>query len=184
MTNTKRLPRRLKDGNIELIKISPKNDNVLLAELLGVYTKNRKHLLLWHHGWKELLFENIKDIKNHLKRNRLSCYVLRYFGKIIGSIEIGRLSNDDENLKSRVLAYWIDKAHTWKGIMYNALRMMEKMLFAQKLDFIKTEVDVDNEPSIALMEKLNYKIFAFAFQISKNGKTMRHFEAFIKMCEK
>jgi RimJ/RimL family protein N-acetyltransferase len=180
MTNVKRLPNRLLANDIELKKISPKNDKECLEELLTVYSKNRKHLIFWHHGRKELVFKNIEDIKKHLRGNRLACYLLYSSGEIVGCIEIGRLSTDEENMKFRTLAYWTDKKHIRKGIMYNTLSMIEKTLLGQGLDFIKTEVDIGNEPSIKLMKKLNYKTVSIAIQISESAETIGHFITFIK----
>ena len=63
------LPKRIIDGDILLYKISHKEDDIF-KDLLILYKANRKHLSHWHHGYKELLFKSINDIKNHLNKNK------------------------------------------------------------------------------------------------------------------
>jgi RimJ/RimL family protein N-acetyltransferase len=181
MLNRKYLPRRIFNENIELIRISLKNDDDKLNELLVLYKGNKDHLMYWHHGWNELLFNNIMEIKNHLNRNHLMCYCLYNSGKMIGCIEISKLSRDEEKLKFRIITYWIDRKYTRKGIMYDALKLLEEFFLSQEVNFIKTEVDVNNKPSIGLMKKLGYKLFCISFQISMSGKTMCHFNSFKKV---
>jgi RimJ/RimL family protein N-acetyltransferase len=119
MSDRKHLPKKILDKDIELIKVSLKNDDDKLNTLLVLYKENKDHLMYWHHGWNELLFNSIAEIKNYLNKNRLTCYCLYASGKMIGCIEIGKLSNDEEKLRFRIINYWLDKQHTRKGIMYN-----------------------------------------------------------------
>jgi RimJ/RimL family protein N-acetyltransferase len=181
MSNENRLPNRLIGNTVELKKISLKNDKARLEELLVLFKKNREHLLLWHHGWKELLFDNMKKIKMYIKENKLFWYGIYAAEKIIGCLEISHLLTNDKNLKFRRLSYWIDKDYTRKGIMYNVLSITEKMLSEKRLDFIMVEIDIDNKPSINLVQKLNYKLWSFAWLVSKNGKTMAQSETFRKI---
>jgi hypothetical protein len=44
-----------------------------------------------------------------------------------------------------------------------------------------TEIDLDNKPSMKLMEKLNIKIFSVCWLVSKNGKTVVNFKIFKKL---
>lgn len=181
MSNITQMPKKIIGKDIELIRIFPEKDNKRLEDLLIIYNVNREHLSLWHHEWNELLFDSIDAIKEHLKKNRFFCYALYFSGKIIGCIEISHLSTINENMKYRILTYWIDKDNSRKGIMYNTLLLIEKKLFEKKLDFLMTEVDADNEPSIKLMKKLNYKLFSVSWQISENGETMVHFKTYRKL---
>jgi hypothetical protein len=54
------------------------------------------------------------------------------------------------------------------------------MAMFTRIDFIKANIDLGNEPSIGLMKKLNYKLVCVEFQVSEKGKTMRKFEIFEK----
>jgi hypothetical protein len=122
------LPKRIIGGDILLYKISHKEDNIF-KELLVLYKANREHLSHWHHGYKELLFKIINDIKNHLKKNKLMCYIIYKQNKIIGCIEVGRAAKTDDKLKCRTLSYWINKDNARKGIMYNCLSLLERSLW-------------------------------------------------------
>jgi hypothetical protein len=67
-----RLPKRLCEGDIVLIKITQKGDDNTLVKLLGLYKNNTEHLLYWHHGWDELLFAlaHLRTHK-HIQKNNL-----------------------------------------------------------------------------------------------------------------
>ena len=184
MSIIKYLPTRIFNEGIELIKISPTNDIEKLNNLLILYKKNKKHLIYWHHNFDELIFNDIEDIKRHLKKNNLMCYCIYISDKMVGCIEVGRLSTDYDGLKYRILTYWIDKNNIRKGIMYKILIKLEKIFNKQKINYIKTEIDVNNEPSIKLMEKLNYKLFCISFQISNSGKTLCHSGSYKKILKK
>jgi RimJ/RimL family protein N-acetyltransferase len=175
-----RLPKIVNNGNIKLIKISLKNDSKILDELIGLYKNNKEHLLYWHHEWEELLFDNINDLKEHAKRNKVICYAIYFLNKITGCIEIGRLLNDEEKLNYRILTYWVDENYTRRGIAYNSLKLFEAIFYDQKLNYLITQVDIKNEPSINLMKKLGYKTFSISWQISENGETMCNFYSFKK----
>jgi hypothetical protein len=95
---TRILPKRIIEGDILLYKISHKEDNIF-KELLVIYKANRKHLSYWHHGYKELLFKSINDIKNHLNKNKLMCYIIYKQNTIIGCIEVGRATITDDKIK-------------------------------------------------------------------------------------
>jgi RimJ/RimL family protein N-acetyltransferase len=178
MTN-RILPKRIIEGDILLYKISHKEDNIF-KELLILYKANREHLSHWHHGYKELLFKSINDIKNHLNKNKLMCYIIYKQNKIVGCIEVGRASITDGKLKYRTLSYWINKDNARKGIMYNCLSLLEKSLLDKNACILRAEVDVENLPSIKLLEKLEFKRFSICFQISGKGKTMCKFYRYKK----
>jgi len=175
----KKLPKRIIEGETVLYKVSHKEDGIF-KDLLILYKRNREHLSHWHHGYKELLFKGINDIKNHLYKNKLMCYIIYKQNKMIGCIEVGRSSLTDDKLKYRTLAYWIDKDNTRKGIMSNCLFLLEKSLLGKNTNYLLTEVDVDNLPSKKLMEKLEFKCFSMCFKISEKGETMSEFYTFRK----
>jgi len=176
-----KLPKKICVNDITLFKVSLKNDNNILNELLELYTKNKKHLLYWHHEWKELLFKNIIGIKKHLTKKKLICYVIYYFDKIIGCLEISKLYTDNEKFKCRDLSYWIDKSSVKKGIMYKCLNLFEKIFIEQKLNALTADIDAENIPSIKLVEKLNFKRFSASFVISADAKTACHFYTYKKI---
>jgi RimJ/RimL family protein N-acetyltransferase len=173
------LPKRIIGGDILLYKISHKEDNIF-KELLVLYKANREHLSHWHHGYKELLFKSINDIKNHLSKNKLMCYIIYKQNKIVGCIEVGRAAKTDDKLKCRTLSYWINKDNTGKGIMYNCLSLLEKTLLEKNTSNLLAEVVAGNLPSIKLLEKLEFKRFSVCFQISGKGKTMCKFYRYKK----
>jgi L-amino acid N-acyltransferase YncA len=105
-----------------------------------------------------LLFKNIEDYLYYLGREKKLCYVILLSNKIIGCIEIGHLSIDNDSLKYRSLSYWIDESHTKKGIMFTALSALEDSFRSQNFDYLLSQVDSKNEPSIKLMEKLHYTV--------------------------
>jgi RimJ/RimL family protein N-acetyltransferase len=175
----KKLPKQIREGDIVLVKISLKEDNII-GELLTLYKNNREHLSYWHHGWNELIFNNIDELKMHLKKNRLLCYIIYDLDKIIGCIEVGRLFTDEEKMKHRILTYWIDKDNVRKGIIYKSLKKFEKIFINQELNVLITEVDVGNIPSINLMRKLEYQLISISFQISGNEETICKFYTFRK----
>jgi RimJ/RimL family protein N-acetyltransferase len=64
--------------------------------------------------------------------------------------------------------------------MYNCLSLLEKTLFEKNTYILQAEVDVENSPSIKLLEKLEFKRFSICFQISEDGKTMCKFYTYNK----
>jgi RimJ/RimL family protein N-acetyltransferase len=179
----KYLPNILKKDNISLVRVLPK-DNKRLSELLDVYKRNKKHLTSWHHNWNKLLFKNIDEYKKYHKEEKMLCYALYFDDKIIGTVEIGRLTNYDKNMKCRKISYWIDKNYTRMGIMYNSLIMLEKALNNENMVLLIAEVETDNEPSINLMKKLNYSLKSISWLVAKNGKTAMHYMEFNKLFRK
>ena len=151
-----------------------------LNELLTLFIKNKEHLSYWHHEWEELMFKTVDELLIYIKRNRHSCYALYFLKKMVGFIEIGRLTNFDKNTKYRSLSFWLDQDHSRKGIMYNSLLLIEKILFKQNTGILLAEVETDNIPSINLMKKLGYKINSASWRISMDGETSLHFYTYIK----
>jgi len=173
----------LEKNKISLVRVSLK-DNKRLSELLDVYKRNKKPLAFWHHNWKELFFKDIDEYKKYYREKKMICYALYFDDKIIGTIELGRLTNTDNKMKCRKISYWIDKNYTRRGIMYNSLAMFEKVLKNENLDLLIAEVESDNAPSINLMKKLKYNVKSISWLVAKNGKTMIHYIEFNKLLRK
>jgi len=169
---TKHFLEKIYIGKIVLKKISVKSDNVELSQLVSLYKKNKKHLFYWHHGFKQLLFNNTVDIINRIKKCRLICYTVYISNKIIGCIEITKIEKDLGKFNCRTLSFWIDKDNVRKGIMFNCLNTLEKYLNTQGTDVLCAEVNIDNTPSINLLEKSGYKKYGASILVSKEGKTL------------
>ena len=180
MTIKRHFPKIVTVDELQLIKITNNNRNIILIELLSVYQNNFDHLRYWHHGWKELNFKNVNEIKKYIRKSRLVVYVICKNKKIIGYLEINRMRKDDENTKYRDLSYWIDKNHTRKGIMYKCLLFMEKIFLEQGINILQTQIDMKNEPSINLMKKLGFRHFSASLMISKDSNTMLQTYSFMK----
>jgi len=180
MVIKRHFPKIVTADDLQLIKITNDNRNVILDELFYVYQNNFDHLKYWHHGWKELIFKNVSEIKKYIRKSHLVVYVICKNKKIIGCMEINRMRKDDENNKYRDLSYWIDKNHTRKGIMYKCLLFMDKIFLEQGINILQTQIDMKNEPSINLMKKLGFRQFCASFMISKDGKTTLQTYSFMK----
>jgi len=102
---TKRFPEKIYAGDIVLKKISAKEESIALNELLCLYNKNRKHLLYWHNGIKQLFFRNTADMIIRFNKCRLICYAVYNLGKIIGCIEITKIEKYEEKTKHRTLSF-------------------------------------------------------------------------------
>ena len=75
------------------------------------------------------------------------------------------LPKSDGEFQGVRLGYWIDESHTRKGIMRAAISMVEKALQPMAIDFVETEISVNNLPSIRLMEKCAYREYGVLFHI-------------------
>ena len=155
----KRFPRRLTGGDVELVRLSLRNDPARLKELFALYTKNRQHLLPWHNEREALLFKNVTAMKAHIKKYELSWHAVYYAGAMAGLVELR-----DKGAYIHI-SYWVDENHTRKGIAYAALTMMEHALSAMRCNCLQAEIFPDNEASINLMKKLKYKEYGAAFML-------------------
>ena len=162
-----RFPRRLAQGNIELIRLSLRNNPERREELFTLYTKNRNHLLPWHNEREGLLFANVGEMERHIQKHArkygLSWHAIYYTGALVGLMEL--LPRSDGESQGISLAYWVDERHTRKGIMCTAISMVEKALQSMAMDFVEAEIAVNNLPSIKLMEKCAYHEYAVQFHI-------------------
>jgi RimJ/RimL family protein N-acetyltransferase len=175
MPNSKGLPNQIMGVNFVLKKIFSNRDKSLLEELLCLYNENRRHLYYWHRNKKELLFTSVEAYINYLKEGHLFCYILQISSKIIGCLEISHLDTYGEAGKYRAITFWIGEKHTRKGIMLNALSILEKIFFEQKINFLMADIDPDNEPSINLIEKLHYYVFYKVGYFLENGEIKTDF---------
>jgi RimJ/RimL family protein N-acetyltransferase len=154
MLNAIKLPIKISIENIEIIKISTKENNDKLYKIFNLFKYNIEHLIYWHHDWTNQEFRDIDDMKKY--NEDYFCYTILYNKIVIGCINIKKLGIDDEKLSFRTIDYWIDKSYTRKGIMYKCLEKFEKIFMAQGLDYIKVDIDKNNIPSIKLVEKMGF----------------------------
>jgi len=68
-----------------------------------------------------------------------------------------------------------------KGIMFNCLKLMEKIFIEQKLNALTADIDAKNIPSIKFVEKIIFKKCSALFVISADSKTMCHFYTYKKI---
>jgi RimJ/RimL family protein N-acetyltransferase len=160
----RRFPRRLAGGDIELVRLSLRNDSARLEEFFALYTKNRRHLLPWHNEREALLFKNIAAMKAHIRKYELSWHAVYYAGAMAGLVELC-----DEGAHNNI-PHWVDEDHTRKGIAYAALTMMEHALSAMRCNCLQAELLPGNEPSIHLMKKLKYKEHGAAFTLTSESE--------------
>ena len=164
-SHKKRFPWRLADGDVELVKLSLRNNPVRLEEFFALYNKNRQHLLPWHNEQEVLLFKNIAAMKAHIRKQKLSWHAVYYAGTMVGLIE---LRDRDEYIN---ISYWVDEDYTRKGIAHAALAMMDRALSAMRCNCLQAKILADNEPSTNLMKKLNYTLHAAEFYVRESGES-------------
>ena len=158
MQKTGLLPKKICiNEEIDIIKISMKNDDNKLNNILCVFRDNLEHLEFWTRPSNELLFNTIDDIKRHYKNT--TCYAILYDNKIIGCIDISKVKIDENKLHFRSISYWIDKNYLRKGIMFKCLKSLEELFMDHGLDYLCDYVEEINIPSVKLLEKLGYKAF-------------------------
>jgi len=152
------LPDKINSANILIKRLNFNKELFLFNELMKLYKKNNKHLHLWHLNKIELNFNNIEAYIKYLKSSKLLCYVLINNKKVIGCIEVGKLSKCYESLKYRYLTFWLDEDNKRKYIMFKALSSLLDIFKTLNIDYIKVMVDDKNIASINLLKKLGFYI--------------------------
>jgi RimJ/RimL family protein N-acetyltransferase len=158
MTTKTRLPVRIQHNDFIIKRLFSKKDIIMFNELIRLHKKNKTHLHFWHRERSETLFNNLKKYLNYLHNRKLLCYVIIKNDEIVGCIEISHVHNDYDSMKYRYLSFWMDGANAGKGIMFNALSVIEDTFRFLKLDYFLAQVDDKNEPSLKLLEKLFYSV--------------------------
>jgi ribosomal-protein-serine acetyltransferase len=128
-------------------------------ELYDLTDRNREHLRPWM-PW-EPMTKSVEDTKGFLTQIRndyaagkaFHCN-LRYRGAIVGGM--GLHSMDFFN-RTCELGYWIDAAHSGKGIVTRATRALVTAAFAEYgFERVAIQADVDNARSRAVPERLGF----------------------------
>ena len=173
----KRFPRRIAGGDVDLVKLSLRNDPARLEEFFALYNKNRQHLLPWHSEQEVLLFKNIAAMKAHIRKQKLSWHAVYYAGTMVGLVELL------DRVQYIHMSYWVDADYTRKGIAHAAITTMEQALSAMQCDCLQAKILADNEPSINLMKKLKYTLHAAEFYMRESGES-DHIVVFKKTLQK
>jgi len=156
MAKPKQLPKNISAEDIDIVKISLKNDDEKLNGVLCVFKENLEHLSFWTSPSDELLFNTIDDMKNYYIKSKLTCYAVLHKNEIIGCIDVSKKETDEKKLSFCKLNYWIDKNHVRKGIMFKCLKSLETVFEDHGLDYLCARVEEINIPSVNLLRKLGY----------------------------
>jgi RimJ/RimL family protein N-acetyltransferase len=173
MAKTRRLPKKICAGNMEIQKLSMKNGDARLNELLCVIKSNIEHLFFWI---RPILlsgqeFNSIDDLKRYYKN--IMCYAIFHNGKIIGCIDICKTRSDEEKLSYRQINFWVDKNHARKGIMYKCLNSFEEIFKEHGLDYMMATIEEINIPSVNLVTKMGFDdVSPFSFYVNEEKGNM------------
>ncbi len=137
--------------NINLKLIEPSLENAqMIFELLS---KNRDHLRPWFPWADNTLLQTI-DFLLHKKEIMYGIFSKKD-NKYIGNISMIKL--DLEKKKSGEIGYWIGSEFAGKGIMSEAVKILEKEFFENfDLERIVIRCNAKNKPSARVAEKNNY----------------------------
>ena len=158
-------------------------------EMFELIQKNRSHLFPfadWEIGLNspEDCFERI--VSQHDKWEKGTAYTYGIFesltGKLLGIIFAGHYTQIG---KSTELGYWLDNNHTGKGLMKEAIGLLEKELFKNGIVKIIIKADTENENSAGVAKALGYELEATLKkdQFIHSFNELRDFNVFSKIKE-
>lgn len=148
--------------------------------------QNRDHLRTWF-KWVDTTL-NVEDSFKYLlkKEEDLERGEKVEYGIYIGEDYIGNISLFDIHLenKSAEIGYWLSLAHTRKGYMTEAVKILEKMAFDYlELNRIQIKVDDENQASKGVAQKSHYilegNLREYAY--NKYFNSSRNLEIFSKL---
>lgn len=132
-------------------------------ELMSLYRKNRVFLNTWLQPQPEMLrIENFQKMiaEEHRMARRGERLDLGIFN-IADNALIGRValhSVDYGIQRSAGLSYWLDEAHTGKGLIREALATLVSFAFEEAcLHRVWLNISVENQPSLAVARQLRFK---------------------------
>ncbi|GAB1354882.1 GNAT family protein [Erysipelotrichia bacterium] len=132
-------------------------------ELMSLYRKNRIFLNTWLQPQPEMLrIENFQKMiaEEHRMARRGERLDLGIFN-IADNALIGRValhSVDYGIQRSAGLSYWLDEAHTGKGLIREALATLVSFAFEEAcLHRVWLNISVENQPSLAVARRLGFK---------------------------
>jgi RimJ/RimL family protein N-acetyltransferase len=173
MGKTRLLPKKICVRDMKIQKLSMKNDDDKLNELLCVIKSNIEHLFFWIRpislSGREL--NSIDDLKRYYKNSM--CYAIFHNGKIIGCIDICKTRRNEEKLSYRKINFWVDKNHARKGIMYKCLNSLEEIFKNHGLDYMMATIEEINIPSVNLVTKMGFDdVSPFTFFVNEEKGSM------------
>ncbi|MDR1207643.1 MAG: GNAT family N-acetyltransferase [Rickettsiales bacterium] len=167
----KDFPEIIKDGDLSLVKLAPTFENT--KKVFDLIDRNREYLKKWV-NWTDYVqkpedeFLTVQD----MGKKETGAFFILLDDEIVGAIEF---FNVKEKYKSAEIGYWIGQEFSGRGIASRAVRLMEKMFFA---DFgwnrLVIETDVKNGRSVRvrLAQKLGYHLdgeLRQAYKVSDDG---------------
>src|SRR5579883_1378001 len=130
-----------------------------VAELYAAIDRNREHLREWL-PWVRPEYD-IEQARRfvadrqveHQRRTALTC-VVRYRGEIAGAIGLHTI---DAVNRATSIGYWLDKAHSGRGIMTHSCRAVVTMAFQEYgLHRVEIRCATGNERSCAIPRRLGF----------------------------
>lgn len=118
-----------------------KNSTYLFPFLKEVVTDGEGVLKALHH---------LRRADNLRQEDDTALYYIFHHGKMVGAIESLMYPHERE------LRFWLDHDAKGKGIMYESVLLMEKMLFERNQDRIILGILNSNKPSLKLAKRLGY----------------------------
>jgi len=134
-------------------------ENEHIEPALALVNTNRDHLRAWL-NWvdstrtpADMQGFIIGGLDQYVRNDGFQAGIW-YQGELVGSIGFHRW---DFAFHVTEIGYWLDKAHTGKGIMTRAVKAMVKIAFEQvNLNRVMITCAVDNERSCAIPERLGF----------------------------
>lgn len=127
-------------------------------ELAALIRHNRQHLDMWRgdvlkYETDELAFYKLLMDNYHYEKEDGYLYHIMKGQKIIGHISLLSAGKFWE------MAYWLDKDHTGKGYMREALAILEKAWFEKSTEPLTILVKPHNGASLNVVHKMGYVSF-------------------------
>jgi ribosomal-protein-serine acetyltransferase len=148
----------LKGKRLELIRTIP---TLAFSEVLfKTVDSNREHFKPWFPWVNQTLssedsYNYLLDKEEKTKRKEIIEYGIYYLNQYIGNISIFDLNNI---VKSGEIGYWISKEYTNKGLMTEAVKILEKEFFEHfEFNRLQIKCDILNEASKKVALNCNFK---------------------------
>ncbi len=130
------------------------------GEFLALIKENRNHLLPWLQ-WTAAIKDQgsviswLNDLNQKWKNFESANYGIFLDNALIGEIGIGFISYNSNRCD---LGYWLDKKHTGKGYVKEAIQIIETEFFNRGMHRIEIRCDNTNPSSIAVAKSAGYKL--------------------------
>lgn len=150
------MPKEIRCKRINLICRTHDYDN----QMFHVLNRNREYLkkyLRWLD--KNKTFEDTINTTSNMinKWNNLEQFnylIIDKKGNLLGAIGIANINNLDRHIE---FGYWLSQEKTGFGYMSEALKKLEKILFAKKIRRLEIECAINNKPSMNVAVRNGYE---------------------------